>query len=226
MILWGAFGVALALAALDWVMVWRQDRRRRYVTKPAAMVAVTAAAGLLILGWPHDPWQAIAFLFGFFLSLAGDIFLMLPDERMFLPGLAAFLLAHLCYIVGLNQTLPPAPALLLAAPLALAGAFLFLRIRAGMVRSGHAGLAPAIALYSLVISVMLWSAWATLFRSPVQWPLARQALVVTGATLFFISDGTLAWNRFVRPLQYGNLAVMVTYHLAQLAFAASLALTF
>jgi uncharacterized membrane protein YhhN len=36
-----------------------------------------------------------------------------------------------------------------------------------------------------------------------------------GATFFVLSDTLLALNRFVRPLPLGNVAVHVTYHLAQ-----------
>ena len=35
-------------------------------------------------------------------------------------------------------------------------------------------------------------------------------------------DALLGWNRFVRPLAHGNLAVMVTYHLAQILLFLSL----
>ena len=41
------------------------------------------------------PWFVAALVF----SLAGDVLLMLPREQ-FVAGLAAFLVAHLCYIVG------------------------------------------------------------------------------------------------------------------------------
>lgn len=45
---------------------------------------------------------------------------------------------------------------------------------------------------------------------------------IAGALLFYVSDATLAWNRFVTDLPRGDLAVMVTYHLAQVALVASL----
>ena len=38
---------------------------------------------------------------------------------------------------------------------------------------------------------------------------------VVGALLFYASDATLAWNRFVAPMRFGPVAVMVTYHPAQ-----------
>ncbi len=219
----GALGAALLLAVLDWAAVARRDRRSRYVFKPVTMVAVIAAVVLLILLSAHDPWQAFAFLVGFAFSLAGDIFLLLPSDRYFMPGLVSFLLAHLCYIIGLNQTLPPASALLLALPILVIGLLLFSRIRAGLLQSGHRGLVPAVALYSLVISVMLWSAWAALFRFGPDWPFPRQALIAVGASLFFMSDSILAWDRFVERKAWGDMVVMITYHLGQIALAGSLA---
>ena len=45
---------------------------------------------------------------------------------------------------------------------------------------------------------------------------------VTGALLFYASDATLAWNRFVEGRRRGRLAVMVTYHLGQLGLVLSL----
>jgi len=41
------------------------------------------------------------------------------------------------------------------------------------------------------------------------------ATAAVGAALFVVSDAVLALGRFVRPIRHGNLAVHVTYHLAQ-----------
>ena len=38
---------------------------------------------------------------------------------------------------------------------------------------------------------------------------------LVGAALFVVSDTILAVNRFVRPLPHGDVAVHLTYHLAQ-----------
>ncbi|NIW49240.1 MAG: lysoplasmalogenase, partial [Gammaproteobacteria bacterium] len=54
-------------------------------------------AWVIINGGTQGP--IIYFLIGLALSLAGDIFLMLPDEK-FIAGLVSFLLAHLAYILG------------------------------------------------------------------------------------------------------------------------------
>jgi len=48
------------------------------------------------------------------------------------------------------------------------------------------------------------------------------ALAVVGALLFYASDATLAWGRFVHEHRFGHLAVMTTYHLGQIGLALSL----
>lgn len=211
---------ALIPAAIDWVAVARGKRGLEYVFKPATLVVVLVGAGLLARR-PYDPWVARFFLGGLVCSLAGDVFLMLPGARFFLPGLVAFLLGHVCYVVGLNRTLPPLLALV-PLVLILAGAlFLYRSIAAGLRRRGQAGLRGPVAVYSLVLGLMLSSAWATLFRPG--WAAGRRALVIVGASLFFVSDAMLAWDRFVSPSPSARLRVMVTYHLGQIALAASLA---
>jgi uncharacterized membrane protein YhhN len=40
-------------------------------------------------------------------------------------------------------------------------------------------------------------------------------LLSSGAILFFVSDALLGWNKFVRQLRYGNIQVIITYHLGQ-----------
>lgn len=216
-----ALVTALILALIDWVTVARRQKRLEYVFKPATLVVVLIGAWLLTRE-PHDAWQARFFLLGLAFSLAGDVFLMLPGERFFLPGLAVFLLAHLCYIVGLNPTLPPCPALVFLVVVAVVGVTLDRPIVASLRRQGQTSLLVPVAIYSLVLSLMLFSAWATLFRP--EWTPPRQALVITGASLFFASDAMLAWNRFVAPSFWLRMLVIVTYHLGQMALVTSIAL--
>ncbi len=216
-----AFGVACILAVLNWVTVARNWRKAEYVSKPATLIVVIIAAWLITRG-PHDAWMARFFLPGLIFSLAGDVFLMLPGGRFFVPGLASFLLAHVCYIIGLNPTLPPLPALIPLVSVAVIGLLLMRGIASGLRRSGQMALLGPVALYSLVLSLMLFSAWATLFRP--EWTALRRAWVIAGASLFFASDSMLAWDKFVELIPGGHTKVMITYHLAQFALVASMAL--
>lgn len=217
-----AFGVALLLGVINWVAVWYRYRPVIYGVKPATLLAVLVGAWLLTRG-PHDPWQARWFLPGLAFSLAGDVFLMLPGgTRLFLAGLGAFFLAHVCYVVGLNPTLPPGGAWPIAVVIVGGAVVLWRRIAVGLRQRRQARLLIPAAAYALILSLMACSAWATLFRP--EWTAVRRALVIAGGSLFFASDSILAWERFVQPSRGGRVAVMVTYHLAQLALAASMAL--
>ena len=45
---------------------------------------------------------------------------------------------------------------------------------------------------------------------------------IAGAGLFMFSDSLIAWNRFVRPLAWAPVTIMVTYHLGQAGLVLSL----
>ncbi|MDQ3646228.1 MAG: lysoplasmalogenase, partial [Actinomycetota bacterium] len=92
-----------ALAAADWRAVWRRDRRAEYVFKPLTTVALILTAASFRSDAPAHLWSFVvaALLF----SLLGDVFLML-ERYLFVPGLAAFLAAHVCYIVAFQPSAP------------------------------------------------------------------------------------------------------------------------
>jgi len=45
---------------------------------------------------------------------------------------------------------------------------------------------------------------------------------IVGALLFFLSDFCIGWSRFVSDFKGSGLAIIVTYHLAQILLVASL----
>jgi hypothetical protein len=49
-----------------------------------------------------------------------------------------------------------------------------------------------------------------------EWNSFPSLSVSLGAIFFFISDTLLAWNKFVSPINYGSLFVIITYHFAHL----------
>jgi uncharacterized membrane protein YhhN len=213
--------MALIIAVVDWYAVHTQNKKLEYFAKPGVMVALIL--WMLLNGGLSS--TLIWFTLGLAFSMAGDIFLMLPRER-FIAGLVSFLLAHLMYIAGLNQT-PPAvnlPAAIVAVLVALTWLRIYRSISAGLTASGNTALKYPVLAYSLVISVMLLSALLTLTGET--WQPAAALLVSGGALLFFMSDTLLAWNKFVTPLRNGRLAVIVTYHLGQIMIALGAVLHF
>ena len=202
--------IALLIAILDWVAVAKGWRRVETIAKPAVIITLLAwmwsASGLE----GYLVWFALGLVF----SLAGDVLLMLSDER-FTAGLVAFLLAHLAYLAGFNPTWPPVnlASLALAALVALVCGQIYRRISAGLRATGQAGLRGPVLAYVLAISLMLLSALLTLVRP--EWAPLPAWLVSGGALLFTFSDSVLAWDKFVAPIHHARVVVMVTYHLGQ-----------
>ncbi len=198
------------LAVLDWVAVARKIRKLEYIAKPGVMVALLLWLGSL----GGFSGQMLWFALGLFLSLWGDIFLMLPKEQL-LAGLLAFLGAHLFYLVGFNATLPPAnlPATVMAVGVGITTARLYRGIAAGMAASRQNSLKTPVLAYFAMISLMLLSGLLTLVR--VEWETGAALLASGGALLFYLSDAILAWNRFVKPQSSSSLVVMITYHIGQ-----------
>jgi uncharacterized membrane protein YhhN len=210
---WTLLEVAAAAAIVDWTAVARSDRRLEYLAKPGVLVALTAACA--VLPATHTvlvdrKWWFVAALV---LCLAGDVLLMLPRD-LFVAGLGAFLVGHLLYIVGLLQ--PPSPpgvppfafsttGLVVAALVGVAyGVVPATLIFRSLVRSGQRELIAPVAVYLVVILTM------AVLAANVGVPAA-----LVGAALFVVSDTILAVNRFVRPIPHGDVAVHLTYHLAQ-----------
>ena len=222
------FILLLLVAVLDWVAVAKNWKKLEYIAKPAAMLVLL---GLLALVGHLSPLPLLCFGLGIFFSLAGDVFLMISyarfSERWFFPGLVAFLLAHLAYIVGLNSPLPnvsPIWSLGLAVVLALGTARILRRVIEGVRQKGLPRLVRPVSLYGIVITLMLLSALLTFNNSA--WKLSAGGLVALGASLFYFSDVLLAWNKFVNPVKNGRLANMVLYHLGQAALVAGVLIQF
>lgn len=214
-----ALVATLLFALADWWSVARQNKTLEYLFKPATLLGVIALAfGLTQM--PHDAWRARWFIVGFVFSLLGDVFLMLPHPRGFLFGLGAFLLAHIAYITGLNPSPPPFDSFVLLIPCALVAGYVVYRVTASLRASNHSSLIAPVLAYGLAMTLFVFSAWATLFRP--EWNDARRVFVIVGATLFLISDGMLAWNRFVQPFHAAKLGIISTYHLGQIALALSI----
>jgi uncharacterized membrane protein YhhN len=205
---WAAFTAFAVFAVLDWISRAADDRRLEMVSKPLATVSLVAMAVALD---PADDTQRAWFVAALVFSLLGDV-LLLDDDRWFVPGLAAFLVAHVCYVIGFWVDPPTAVAIAVGAAVAVA---FIAPIAVGVIRalrSGpHAALVGPVGAYIVVIGAMVASALAS----------GKPAAAV-GALLFAASDAMIAWNKFVRSFTWAGVAIMVTYHLGQLGLVSSL----
>jgi len=199
--------LTLVVAAGNWLAVERDLLWLEYVCKPLTMVLLLLAC--LALDVDSDAARAW-FLVALAFCLAGDVFLMLPQD-LFVPGLASFLVGHVAYIGGMLALDVTAPRLLVGgvlvtvAVLTVGG-----RVLRGVRRVERALAGPVLA-YILVISAMVATAVGT-----------GRVLAVLGAVSFYVSDSLIAWNRFLASTPHARLSVMVTYHLGQIGLVLAL----
>jgi len=202
--------MTVAVAMTDWIAVARGWSVAEYVAKPLTMVMLIGVA--LSLNVASEAVRG-AFVVALVASLVGDVFLMLPGERWFVFGLGAFLAGHLAYIVGLVMSGVAVPALAVGlAVVALGGLVIGIRVVTAVRASDEPEMVGPVSAYIAVISLMVVCAVGT-----------RNPFAIGGALLFYSSDALIAWNRFVRRHRWGDLVVMVTYHLGQIGLVLSLA---
>ena len=199
--------LAAASAGADWNAVARAQKRALYVFKPLTLIALIGVALALA---PRSETQRGFFVAALLFGLAGDVFLMLSD-RWFLPGLVSFLVGHLLYLAGFLAAgglhrLGAEQILIVLVAAAVLGQVV------GRTLRRQPALALAVLVYGVALAGMAATALAT--GSPA---------ASAGAILFLGSDSILGWNRFVRPLRWAPLAIIVTYHAAQAGLVLSLA---
>jgi len=182
----------------------RQIRWLHVVTKPLATALL-----FLVVGWPHGrmAWWIDA---GIALSIVGDVALLDQSDRAFIVGLAAFLLAHVSYVIAFITAAAWAPWLALV--ILFNGAATFAILRA--IWPGTSGLHAPVVAYGLAITAMVVSAFATLAAT-----LPNAGYAAAGALLFYASDASLALNRFRRPIPHAPFLTLGLYWLGQIGIA-------
>jgi uncharacterized membrane protein YhhN len=205
-----AFALAVVVASGNWIAVARGLDRLEAITKPLTMVVLFVAVATLD---PASATQRTVWLVALVLCLAGDVFLLLAHRRdhLFVPGLVSFLFGHVAYIVGFVIRGVHPPALVLGLVVVMVAVAAVGRPIVLAVGDREPKMSVPVIAYLVVISTMVvaavgtWSLWA-----------------IVGAALFYGSDATIAWTRFRHDIPHGRVVIMVTYHLGQLALAASL----
>ena len=202
------FAFAASLASLAVHIVG--DQALIYIFKPlAALLLLTLA----IHNWTRTRQSPVLWIsLGLLFSLAGDTFLIDPG-KFFLPGLAAFLLTHLAYLVAFTRDAKfPARPLVWLLFLAIAAANFF-----ALKPHLPTALTIPVPLYAFALSTMTAQA---IGRSLLLRTSAAK-LAAFGAFFFLISDTLLAWDRFHTRLPLASFLILVPYYIAQLLIAFS-----
>ena len=200
--------VAAAVSSfVDWWSVATDRLGVEFLAKPAVIICLIGVA-LAIETDDNVVRGVIIAALG--ASLVGDVVLMTPDARFEL-GLAAFLLAHVLYIVAFAPVISVGPAVAAAILVVGLGFGVVPEVMEAASERGRL-LAVAVGCYIVAVSVTAIFAVGT-------------TVVVTGigGAAFLASDALLGWNRFVRPAPGGRVLVHATYHVGQVGLVLWLA---
>jgi len=167
------------------------------ITKPIASTLLTKT----ILG-------------GLIFSWIGDILLLWSD--FFAYGLGAFLIAHVCYIIGFKiaQKNPGEigqvnfiKTFFFNLPFYMVAAFVYYLIQPNL-----GVLKIPVIIYIIAIVSMVTTARERFGKC---YPSSFWQVMI-GATLFFFSDAILAFNRFYQEFPESGILTMGTYAVSQL----------
>ena len=211
--------LAMSFLVLAMVLVEAQKRPRHwYGTLKIIASLLFVVTGIVVLDdVPGAPLARPLFIVALVLSFVGDVALVPKGhKRIFQLGLGAFLLAHIVYIPafavrGIDVVVTALVAAVMLVPVALV-----LRWLKGHVKGG---LWPAVAVYVVVISVMFCVAAGAVSFGMTNSVGVTPGLLI-GALAFWLSDITVARERFVRHSFVNRLLGIPLYFFAQLALIA------
>ena len=182
-------------------------------TALSAMFVIT----VLIQPHPISPYYHLV-LPGLLFCLGGDVFLALPQSKMFLLGLVSFLVGHIFYIIGFFNVAHINTWTWMGTSLVLIFSgyvYFWLKPYLGTMKG------PVLS-YIIVITLMLSGAWSILGESDLA-GLGR-AFIFSGAVFFYVSDLFVARDRFVKKAPINRFLGLPLYYTGQFLLAFSVGL--
>jgi uncharacterized membrane protein YhhN len=188
------------------------DHATKWLLMPSLMLAWYFPSG------SYMPKQRVLMSVALFFSWLGDVSLMfagMANDKsqqlpLFLGGVAAFLVTHICYIIFFRREFKASgqPSILLKKPWAAAPILLLLFGLLYLVFPGLAKpLQVPVVIYACMLTVMVLSA----VNRFGQVNFSSALTVYIGAQLFMLSDGMIAINHFYQPFHWAGFGIMVTY---------------
>ncbi|MEP1086346.1 lysoplasmalogenase [Algoriphagus sp.] len=210
-ILWLYLFLFAALTDIAFILEGNDDLR--FFSKPLIILGL-AAYFYQITRPISSTLLAKSILGALIFSWIGDVLLLW--DHLFIYGIGAFLMAHICYIIGFRIA-QKAPDSLLNVnfiksffynlPIYFLAAFVFYLINPNL-----GTLKIPVIVYIIVIVSMVTIARERYGKCN---PASFWQIFI-GAFLFFMSDGIIAMNRFYQPIPDAGIIVMGTYTVAQL----------
>ncbi len=187
----------------------------KYLTKPLLMP--------ILIFWLFKAMNYKLNLFqqliaaGLVFSCFGDIFLMFDQANLFIWGLGSFFITHILYIVSFiysnkNSHTPWSARLFFALPF-VGFTYMFIWILSPYILSSeeHQALFIPVVFYASIIATMgITATWRISISDK-----GSYYYILYGALLFIASDSMIAINKFISPIPWASILIMVTYMTAQ-----------
>ena len=170
-----------------------------WVTK---IIPILVLLATLVISFKGNKNREIKlFIAGLVFCMGGDVFLAVDRENLFIFGLGSFLVGHIFYITAL---LP----LEAKNKLGLTSLTVYGVVIMSILLGKLGGLLIPVLAYMLILLAM--AATTMLSRSSNAW-------LILGGVSFTASDSLIGIDKFLSPIPYAGLFIMVTYYLAQYA---------
>ncbi len=200
---WTVVGLILGVVST----LWGQWKENRCATILGKLLASSCFVIFGALRWSPGDTVGAWILVGLGLCAVGDGLLLL--EKGLDAGIVVFLAGHVAYIVALmHATSASRWSVAVLVPVVAGSLIAAYRLWPYLGRRRK-----AVAAYITVISVMLWGAVAAAFKGAIP------AWTAVGAFAFYLSDLTVARNRFVRRAFVNRLVGLPLYYAGQMLIA-------
>ena len=175
----------------------------KFTAAAAKLIASTGFVALAVRSGAMASTYGRLILVGLALSWCGDMFLTGQSRLAFLAGLSAFLLAHVAYVSAFIQH-GYSRAWIYSAVVPVAA--LAIAVFTWLKPHTPANLMIPVQAYIVVISLMVIFAYGTRGRG-------GSILIIIGATLFFLSDLSVAALRLVQT-EYPTYVIGLPFYYA------------
>ncbi len=186
--------------------------------KLALKTKLLASLAFIGFAWDLGAWDSAygQWLFiGLVAAMIGDVLLGLKSHKnSFIFGIGAFLITHFLYFIAFFQLGFNTAKLPLIIPVIATTTIITMLWLRTHLQGIFVIIVPA---YLMAISTMLTFAWCN--ESDTAF-----AVIVSGATMFAISDLFVARNRFVKEQNINKTVGLPLYYMAQLVLAYSVSM--
>ena len=207
--------IAIAVGAIAGALLGGPWLWLHYLCKPLTTILILAVA--MGASAPVSPRYRLLVGIGLVFSLAGDVFLMLPGD-WFVFGLAAFLLAHLCYVVAFAPGSSGQAKLVACLAYAAVAAANLIGLLPRVPAELHVPVLAYVAVLMLMGALAAARGWS--LRGDARLG-ASARLAAIGGALFVFSDSVLAWDRFGGGIPLAPLWVLAGYYASSWCIARS-----